>query len=79
MEYVERNEAGNAMASFVQDLGTHEGTREILHADLLGLFAGEILMHGARGARSFIEGLAGPPADVPWHDMRTPSEVAEER
>ena len=60
LEYVDRNEPAQAMASFVSDLGKHEGTVGILTPDLQGLFLGEVMIGGATGARSFIEGLAGP-------------------
>lgn len=60
LEYVDLGDAGNAMASLVSDLGKHKGTAGILHEELLTLFAGEILIDGVRGARRFIEGLAGP-------------------
>ena len=60
LEYVERDDPGNAMASLIQDLRSHEGTAGILHPDLQTLFLGEILIGGTAGARSFIKGLAGP-------------------
>jgi hypothetical protein len=66
MEYVEIGEAGDAMASLVSDLRKHEGTAGILHQDLVGLFAGEVMIGGVTGARRFIQGLPRP---------ATPSEV----
>lgn len=60
LEYVDINEPGDAMASLVSDLGKHEGTRGILTQDLIGLFAGEVMLAGATGARRFIEGLPRP-------------------
>jgi len=60
LEYVDLNDPGNAMASLVSDLGKHEGTAGILNPDLQVLFLGEVMIGGAAGARSFIEGLAGP-------------------
>lgn len=60
LEYVDLNEPAQAMASFVSDLGKHEGTAGLLTSDLQGLFMGEVMIGGAAGARSFIEGLAGP-------------------
>ena len=60
LEYVEMNEPAQAMASLVSDLGKHPGTAGILHPDLQALFMGEVMIGGAAGARSFIEGLAGP-------------------
>ena len=60
LEYVELNDPANAMASLVSDLGKHEGTAGILTSDLQALFMGEVMLGGAAGARSFIEGLAGP-------------------
>lgn len=62
LEYVDLNEPAQAMASLVSDLWKHEGTAGILTPDLQGLFLGEIMIGGAAGARSFIEGLAGPSA-----------------
>lgn len=60
MEYVELYDGANAMASLVSDLGKHEGTAGILTQDLLFLFAGEVAIGGAKGARRFIEGLPRP-------------------
>jgi hypothetical protein len=60
MEYVEMGDGESAMASLVSDLGKHEGTAGILTEDLMFLFAGEVTIGGARGARSFIEGLPRP-------------------
>lgn len=60
MEYVEMDDAGNAMASLVSDLGQHEGTAGILNEGLLFLFTGEVMIGGAQGARRFIEGLPRP-------------------
>ncbi|QDY06133.1 hypothetical protein FJK98_02285 [Micromonospora sp. HM134] len=60
LEYVDLDDPVNAMASLVSDPRKHEGTRAILHDDLLGLFAGEVRLGGVEGARRFIEGLAGP-------------------
>jgi hypothetical protein len=60
MEYVELGQASNAMASLHSDLNKHEGTAGILTPDLTGLFVGEILIGGAKGARRFIEGLPRP-------------------
>lgn len=60
MEYVELNDGGNALASLVSDLGKHEGTAGILTEDLRGLFVMEVVLGGARGARSFIQGLPRP-------------------
>ena len=62
LEYVDLNEPAQAMASLVSDLGKHEGTAGILTIELQGLFMGEVMLGGAAGARSFIEGLAGPSA-----------------
>ena len=60
MEYVDLYDGASAMASLVSDLGKHEGTANILTQDLQGLFLGEVIIRGARGARSFIEGLPRP-------------------
>jgi hypothetical protein len=60
MEYVELYDGANAMASLVSDFGKHEGTAGILNDDLLYLFAGEVMIGGAKGARRFIEGLPRP-------------------
>jgi hypothetical protein len=60
MEYVELNQAGNAMASLISDLGKHAGTAGILTQDLCGLFMGEVMLDGARGAQRFIEGIPRP-------------------
>lgn len=60
LEYVAMNDGNGALASFVSDLGKHEGTAYILSSDLLFLFTGEVMLDGARGAKRFIEGLAGP-------------------
>lgn len=65
IEYVNAGDGITAMASFVSDLSKHEGTAGILHQDLQNLFAGEVLIAGAEGARRFIEGLAGPRAATP--------------
>lgn len=63
IEYVDMGDGGAAMASFVSDLNKHPDTAGIIHPDLAGLFAGEVILGGAAGARRFIEGLAGPAAD----------------
>lgn len=60
LEYVKRGDGGTAISSLVSDLGNHEGTRGILHPDLLGLAMGEVIIAGAEGARRFIEGLPIP-------------------
>lgn len=60
MEYVGLGDGANAMASFVSDLNKHPGTACILTPDLMYLFAGEVAIGGAHGARLFIDGLAGP-------------------
>lgn len=60
VEYLDMDKAGDAMASLVSDLGNHEGTHNILSADLLYLMTGEILIDGARGLRRFVEGLPRP-------------------
>lgn len=62
MEYVELNDAGNAIASLVSDLGKHEDTAGILTPDLMLLCTGEVMIGGAQGARRFIEGLPRPAA-----------------
>lgn len=67
LEYVAFGNGPAAMASFVSDLNKGPGTAGLLHNDLLQLFAGEVHLAGARGARRFIEGLAGP-ADQPRRD-----------
>lgn len=60
MEYVDRGDGGLAMSSLASDLAKHEGTAGILTEDLLMLFAGEVVIGGATGARRFIEGLPAP-------------------
>lgn len=60
IEYVDMGDAAAAMSSFVSDLGKHEGTAHILNGGLQTLFMGEVILDGARGARRFIDGLAGP-------------------
>jgi hypothetical protein len=60
MEYVELGDPGNAMSSLISDLGKHDGTAGILNPALQGLFLGEVLLAGARGAKRFIEGLPRP-------------------
>jgi hypothetical protein len=60
MEYVDLNDGGAAMSSLVSDLGTHAGTAGILNPALQGLFLGEVMLGGARGARRFIEGIPRP-------------------
>jgi hypothetical protein len=60
MEYVEMDDGVNAMSSLISDLGKHDGTQDILNPALSGLFLGEVLLDGARGARRFIEGLPRP-------------------
>ena len=60
LEYVDQGDGGNAMTSLIQDLGLHEGTAGILNDGLLFLFAGEVVIGGAQGARRFIEGMPRP-------------------
>lgn len=60
IEYVDAGEAASAMSSFVSDLNKHPGTSGILDDTLTMLFAGEVMLAGAAGARRFIDGLAGP-------------------
>lgn len=65
LEYVDQGDGANAMASLVSDFSKHEGTASILTEDLMFLFAGEVMIGGARGARSFIEGLPRPADPAP--------------
>lgn len=60
LEYVEAGNAGDAMASLVSDLNKHPGTAGIITPDLLYLLAGEVILGGIQGVRSFIEGLPRP-------------------
>jgi len=60
MEYVEMDDAANAMASLISDLGKHKDTAGILNPALQVLFLGEVMIGGAPGARRFIEGLPRP-------------------
>jgi hypothetical protein len=62
LEYVELGDGGNAMASLISDLNKHPGTAGILTPDLQYLFAGEVVIAGAAGAKQFIEGIPAPAA-----------------
>ncbi len=64
MEYVEMDQAANALGSLTSDLGKHPATAGILTPELQSLFVGEIWIAGAAGARRFIEGLPRPGGDV---------------
>jgi hypothetical protein len=63
LEYVELGDGGGAMASLVSDLNKHPGTARILTPDLQYLFAGEVVIGGAAGAKQFIEGIPVPAVD----------------
>jgi hypothetical protein len=60
MEYVDLGDGGAAMSSLISDLNKHQGTANILTPPLQGLFMGEVMLAGAKGARQFIEGLPAP-------------------
>ena len=64
-EYLDLNDAPNAMVSLVSDLGKHPGTATILHEDLQFLMFGEYMVAGTVGVRRFIDGLPAPVLDLP--------------
>ena len=61
MEYIELGDGPNALSSLISDLGKHEGTRDIVSPDMIGLAFGPSMIITAKAARRFIEGLPVPP------------------
>jgi hypothetical protein len=64
-EYLDLDDAPNAMASLVSDLNKHPGTATILREDLQFLMFGEYTVAGTRGVRRFINDLPRPTHDLP--------------